>query len=130
MTDPRSTPTDPTRCQKRVYSGARWDMRGHMCEKPAKRDGWCTIHHPDAVKIRAEREQSKWDSATARAEKRNNEALRRAAVVEAALAISDGDWKWLLARTPSNSHVLAPLNNTARAVAALRAHPSPEGGPK
>lgn len=45
-------------CQKRVYGGG--SMRGHTCTKKVSRDGYCAIHHPDAVKIRAEKSAARY----------------------------------------------------------------------
>jgi hypothetical protein len=48
------------KCSKWVYSGHRYDFRGHQCANAAKKDGFCGIHHPDAVKKREEISSEKW----------------------------------------------------------------------
>jgi hypothetical protein len=56
--------TDETRCKKMVYVGD-W-ARGHLCTRAAKRDGFCTQHHPDAENIRREKSAAKFAEEQAR----------------------------------------------------------------
>jgi hypothetical protein len=45
-----------TQCAERVFSGERWDTRGHGCGKPAKvhvnGKDWCATHDPAKVSAR------------------------------------------------------------------------------
>lgn len=62
-------------CSERVYSGARWDISGHPCQRngSVERDGkwWCKQHDPEAVKARREAKRAK-----SNAEREADEALR------------------------------------------------------
>lgn len=67
-------------CEQRIFSGQRWDMRGHSCSKKAvvieggKR--LCSIHSSEAVAKRKAKRETKWDA--------ENAAQRRKWAVEAA----------------------------------------------
>ena len=55
------------------------DSWGHTrkCEVPAQKDGFCHIHHPDAVRLRQKRQHERWD-AIAKEEARQRERNRNA----------------------------------------------------
>jgi len=44
------------RCKKELWPG--WHT--YQCENKAKRDGWCGIHHPDAVAKRRAKSDAKY----------------------------------------------------------------------
>lgn len=52
------------RCCKRVFSGARHDMGGHLCGKPPKfeHEGkrYCATHYPPNEEARRELQNAKW----------------------------------------------------------------------
>jgi len=50
----------PDRCQFRVFSGRRDDMRGHLCGRPVKSNGMCAVHTPEAITKRQEATTAKW----------------------------------------------------------------------
>lgn len=54
------TKPDPNRCQKRVFSGQRWDYAGHQCTRKPVKDGFCGTHQPDAVDTRRVKAEAKW----------------------------------------------------------------------
>ena len=54
-------------CKKRVYGGS-WG--GSPCSRRAKRDGFCTQHHPDAVTARQRKSKEKHDADWAARKKR------------------------------------------------------------
>lgn len=54
------------KCCHRVYRD-RW--QASHCEKPAVKDGWCTIHHPDYVKVKVAARNAKWEAEYAAKEK-------------------------------------------------------------
>ena len=66
---------ESVQCKKRVRdrSNPRWPTY-HQCSLKAKKDGWCTIHHPDYVKAQGEKREAKWD-----AERRSREIARATA---------------------------------------------------
>lgn len=49
-------PLDPNRCKEPSVSEGGSFPRYHQCRHKPKRDGWCAVHHPDAV---AERERKR-----------------------------------------------------------------------
>lgn len=56
-------PLDPlaNRCQQRVpVPGMSW-RSGSRCKRAAKRDGWCTQHHPDAEKAREKKKKQAFE---------------------------------------------------------------------
>jgi hypothetical protein len=53
--------SDSANCKENVWhASGNW---GHssQCSRKAKRDGYCTQHHPDSVKIRRAGSQAKYD---------------------------------------------------------------------
>ena len=47
------------RCKELIFrAGDSWHQ--YRCDKKATRDGFCSIHHPDAVKARDANKHSKW----------------------------------------------------------------------
>ena len=58
------------KCKKKVYPRGMWSsFHGHQCTKPAWKDGYCKIHHPENVERRQEKSNKRWE------EKRNNDPL-------------------------------------------------------
>jgi hypothetical protein len=51
---------NPGRCQARVYKGA-WSHKVQCSLKP-KKDGWCTVHHPDYIAAKMAKRYEKWDN--------------------------------------------------------------------
>src|SRR5215469_5931794 len=49
------------RCQFRVFSGRRDDMRGHLCGKPVKSGDKCAIHMPEAIAKRNADRDAEYD---------------------------------------------------------------------
>ncbi len=47
-------------CKKRIFTGARHDMRGHLCSRKAVLDGYCAQHHPTAERARALATHARW----------------------------------------------------------------------
>lgn len=81
-------------CQKRVFSGRRDDMRGHLCGKPAKTQengAWlCSIHTAAAEAKRNAERNARWDAeaearrqAPAQAQERDRRASLFPELVEA-----------------------------------------------
>ena len=60
-------------CKQRVWGG--WSYHG--CSRPAKSDGYCATHHPDAVKRRNEKSSERWEVKRAEMQKRNDEYRER-----------------------------------------------------
>ncbi len=48
------------KCKQSVYSANIW-TKPHQCRNKAKKDGYCGIHHPEAVKAREEKSRKRWD---------------------------------------------------------------------
>lgn len=51
-------------CSERIFTGARWDMAGHMCSVNAKHQDdegrwWCKRHHPDSKAAKAAADRMK-----------------------------------------------------------------------
>lgn len=46
-------------CKEMVWDGG---FRHYQCQKKAKRDGYCTIHHPDYKAKKAAERQAKYES--------------------------------------------------------------------
>lgn len=64
---------DGKKCQKMLYGTARYDQFvAHPCTKKHYKDGFCKIHHPEAVKMRQEISSRRWE------EKMNNSPLSKA----------------------------------------------------
>ena len=61
---------EPGYCKKFVHDGGR-SVSYHCCRFRAKRDGYCNIHHPDAVAERDKIAHEKYE------EKRKNSLLER-----------------------------------------------------
>ncbi len=48
--------TDVKKCKEQVRGEGQWgSFHRHQCRNNAIRDGYCGIHHPDAVKCRREK---------------------------------------------------------------------------
>ncbi|KKK75809.1 hypothetical protein LCGC14_2870010, partial [marine sediment metagenome] len=60
--------TDVKRCKKMIWRKERWGRTA--CNNNATRDGYCGIHHPDAVKRRQEKSD-------ARDKKRSDEYVKK-----------------------------------------------------
>lgn len=45
-------------CKAAVYD--TYGVRFHQCTRKAKRDGWCTIHHPDYIAKKRAEEEARW----------------------------------------------------------------------
>jgi hypothetical protein len=78
------------KCQRRVFSGRRDDMRGHSCGKPAKvqESGFwlCSLHTAQGEKTRREKLHARWDADYAAQKalvEAKQEDLRRARVFPA-----------------------------------------------
>lgn len=57
----RPTPTGAAqRCKADVWPPR--SMRPYRCERMAKRDGYCTQHHPDSRKVRQAKSDAKWQA--------------------------------------------------------------------
>lgn len=71
-------------CCKRVFSGERWDISGHQCQRNAKviRNGkpYCTIHDP----IREERKRKEWDEKWKKEQEERKKKYRRKLAMERA----------------------------------------------
>lgn len=52
---------NPDRCQKWVADPTSMAMRTYQCSRKSIKDGYCTIHHPDYIKAKREKERAKWD---------------------------------------------------------------------
>jgi len=50
---------DPERCKESICSPGIW--HSHQCQNKAKKDGYCGIHHPDAVKARQDKSDKMHD---------------------------------------------------------------------
>ena len=62
-------------CNGWVKAGGPWSM-GHDCFNRAKRDGYCEIHHPDAVRRRREKTEARDKALGAKeGEKRERDAF-------------------------------------------------------
>lgn len=70
--------TDEQQCTEKVFR----DFHSHRCTRRAKRDGFCTQHHPDTVKARRDASSAKYEK-----ERENSptQQLRRERVTTAAL---------------------------------------------
>ncbi len=79
MTAPAAVPATAQQCAKRVFSGARWDMRGHPCgiNASVQEDGqwWCKKHSPTAVAAK----QDAWEAAYEAKNKASEQARKDAA---------------------------------------------------
>ena len=51
--------TGKVKCKEMVWSNERWPRR-HQCNFNAKKDGFCTIHHPDYIKAKREKQDAKY----------------------------------------------------------------------
>lgn len=56
------------RCSKQINHGT-WG-RKHQCSRSAKKDGFCTIHHPAAVKAKTEKKMEEFSN------RRNREMIK------------------------------------------------------
>ncbi len=51
------------RCQKKVWTGNRpTGLTSHQCTRYAVKDGYCKIHHPDAIKVREQKAAKKLEA--------------------------------------------------------------------
>jgi hypothetical protein len=82
-------------CKKRIFTGARHDMRGHQCSRKAVADGYCHQHHPAVEAARALATHARWH-AQYEAEKKAFERKQ--------------------ARTKATADVVEALRNLVRAV--------------
>ena len=83
---------DKHKCAERVFSGERWDIRGHMCQLNGvvERDGkwFCRIHDPEKVKAKQEARSAKWvEEGRVAALKREIAAAEKAVVSAARAAV-------------------------------------------
>ena len=78
------------RCKAMVYSGNSFCERG--CYKPAWKDGFCSVHHPDLVaqrRLKREGERfQKWIKESAESMRTVNIAAAKDRIVEAARAVN------------------------------------------
>lgn len=75
---------DPAFCKHKVWKG--WHY--YQCSKPNKKDGYCGLHHPDAVKARRDKREAKWaaeDAARIASNARHDAVIRQ--IPEAAKAL-------------------------------------------
>src|SRR5690606_15050175 len=64
MTDTTKTPKAPSRlCRARVWLPRA--ARSQACSQRAVKDGFCHIHHPDAVAKRRERQHARYEAQAA-----------------------------------------------------------------
>ncbi len=52
-------PLDPSRCKAGVWSKEQWS-RYSQCSRKAINDGWCKVHHPDAVSERLQASNARY----------------------------------------------------------------------
>ena len=69
-------------CKESVYHPGMFT--GNGCARKAKRDGYCTQHHPDVVKARRKASSERWEAQTRR---RNAPEHRADAIIAAAEAV-------------------------------------------
>jgi hypothetical protein len=77
------------RCSKQVWrKSGNWG-RHSQCERMAVRDGFCSIHHPDAQAKRDAKRKAQYKAERDSAEKRRNIEAAERAVLQAAEAWRD-----------------------------------------
>lgn len=81
---------DPTRCRESVADGGR-SVGFHQCGKLATRDGYCGLHHPDAVQKRHAERDARYDRETQLRDAQWAVRDKERDVVNAALAWGDAD---------------------------------------
>ena len=53
-----------TQCKRKIYRSA---IGAHtQCRLPAVRDGWCRVHHPDAIETRYQKQRARAEAKSAR----------------------------------------------------------------
>jgi hypothetical protein len=63
---------DAPKCKAKV-----WDTRhSYPCARDAKRDGYCTIHHPETIAKRRAKSQSRWEAQRLDEQRARNERAR------------------------------------------------------
>ena len=70
-------------CKESVWG----DYHSYQCQRKAKRDGYCTQHHPDSAKAREYKRAAKWRLERKRRELAATVELARSHVVHEAMAL-------------------------------------------
>jgi hypothetical protein len=73
------------KCQAKVYG----DWHSWQCTRKAKRDGFCTQHHPDTVAKRAAKRRARWDAEDEARRQRTARNEAHQAVFDAAVGVVD-----------------------------------------
>jgi hypothetical protein len=79
------------RCKTTVYPNDQYGaFHGHQCKKPVWKDGYCKVHHPEAVEQRSKDATERWNQKWANSPQMQlHNALEEIKTLRAALAAAE-----------------------------------------